>query len=187
MKTATFSLSLSTSSTSSTSNLNPIHQHQQVAHGLRQCCLITDGNSHRADLCANQIGFQHNDLLSEAMLPEIRTVALMIAAQRHDFQENSPSVFADEADWFAARIIVLQARFFHLDVSLSAMLHTANQRAQAFAQKHHLPFQMAGIRPSLHAKRPANMLLMECDLLSEVSQNVFENTQRLRKIVFKLA
>ncbi|ULJ68449.1 hypothetical protein MIS45_06445 [Wielerella bovis] len=148
---------------------------------LRHCCLITDGNTHRSDLCRNTIGFTHPDLISEAMLPEIRTVAMMIAAMRHDFTQRSPETFTEEADWFAARIIVLRARAFHLDVRLNDMLQIANQRAQAFAAEHHLPFQAAQIRASLHHKRPANMLLMECDLATEIQENVFSNTQNVRQ------
>ena len=92
---------------------------------LHSFCLITDGNSHRADLCAPQIGFDRPDMVSEAMLPQIRAVAVMIAASRHRFDAPSPAGFTEEADWFAARILVLKVRMFHLDVSLNPMLRTA--------------------------------------------------------------
>ncbi|MDK4680683.1 hypothetical protein [Kingella negevensis] len=150
---------------------------------LRQCCLITDGNAHRTDLCVTLIGFTHKDLLSEAMLPEIRTVAMLIAASRCDLSKNSPATFTDEMDWFAARILVLRVRAFHLDVKLNAMLQTANERAKAFAQKLNLPFQAAAIRPSLHLKRPANMLLMECDLTGVARESVFDNSRAVRALI----
>ncbi|XXQ67492.1 hypothetical protein ACKLNO_07625 [Neisseriaceae bacterium B1] len=152
---------------------------------LRDICLITDGNQHRSDLMRKHIDFTHEDLASEAMLPEIRTVATLIAAVRHDFSQACPTQFTEEADWFAARIIVLQARVFHLEVSLKPMLDIANRRAQAFAQAHRLAFQAAKIRPSLHAHRPANMLLIQCALNGEACNNLFENSSNLRKLCVK--
>ncbi len=77
---------------------------------LQRLCLMINGNSHRPDLLMNF--FEHEDLLQEAMLPEIRTIATLIAAQRHDFSQPSPTHFTEEADWFAARILVLGVRFF---------------------------------------------------------------------------
>lgn len=148
---------------------------------LRQLCLITDGNSHRADLYSNTIAFAHQDLICEAMLPNIRTTALLIAAMRHDLNQSSPTVFSDESDWFAARILLLKARVIQLDISLKPMLDTANQRAQAFAQKHHIAFSAAKIRPSLHANRPANMLLMECELNGKPDACFIANTRQLRQ------
>lgn len=154
---------------------------------LRHCCLIVDGNAHRTDLISDNIDdFAHDDMICEAMLPEIRTVAMLIAAARHDFSQPSPSVFADEADWFAARIVVLQVRAFHLNVKLCEMLHTANERAAAFAKQHGLAFQAAEIRPSLHTKRPNHVLLMECALGGNVCSNVYENSRALREILVKL-
>ena len=74
---------------------------------LHRCHMIVDGNSHRSDLCLTTLpeGGQ-NTLISEALLPQIRTTATLIAAMRHDFNQASPAVFTEEADWFAARIIV---------------------------------------------------------------------------------
>ncbi|QMT30498.1 hypothetical protein [Alysiella filiformis] len=159
---------------------------QSVQKPLRHCCLIVDGNAHRPDLFNPNTTFAHDDVLCEAMLPEIRTVAMMIAAMRHDFNQASPRIFADEADWFAARIVVLQVRTFHLDVKLCEMLHLANQRAAAFARLHGLAFQAAQIRPSLHAKRPNHVLLMECALGEKVSDNRCENSLALRPLLVKL-
>lgn len=150
---------------------------------LRQCCLITDGNSHRADLCRKQIGFEHEDLLSEALLPQVRAMAVMIAASRHDFTRYSPSEFTDEADWFAARILVLKARAFHLEINMKFMLDTANERAEKFAKQRGLAFVPAKIRPTLNNKRPENMLLMECDLGGAACGNVVENSRALRSIL----
>ena len=153
---------------------------------LHSCCLITDGNSHRADLCAPQIGFDRPDMVSEAMLPQIRAVAVMIAASRHRFDAPSPAGFTEEADWFAARILVLKVRMFHLDVSLNPMLRTANHRAAEFARRHNLPFQPAAIRPSLHSRRPANMLLAECALAQPVLGNMWDNSRSLCKSIGKI-
>ena len=121
------------------------------------------------------------------MLPEIRTAAILIAAMRHDFSRHSPSEFTDEADWFAARIIVLQARKFYLDISMSFMLQTANERARQFASRHRLPFQAASICPSLHCKRPEHILQMECLLGGDVLADPRANTQALRPALHKFA
>lgn len=135
---------------------------------LRRFCLMTNGNGHRPDLLMDF--FEHDNLLQEAMLPEIRTIATLIAAQRHDFSQPSPTHFTEEADWFAARILVLGVRFFHLEICMLPTLRLANQRAAAFAKQHGLTFQAAEIRASLHSSRPANMLLMECDLMMDTKK-----------------
>lgn len=162
------------------------HNPTQIA--LRQCSLMTDGNGHRADLLAAP--FAHPDMICEAMLPEIRAIATLIAAQRHDFNQPSPTHFTEEADWFAARILVLNVRVFHLEISKLPMLKLANQRAAAFAKKHGMPFQAACIRASLHTSRPANMLLMECDLLGAAHEDLLTNTfavkQQLGNFLCKL-
>ena len=135
---------------------------------LQRLCLMTNGNGHRPDLLMDF--FEHDNLLQEAMLPEIRTIATLIAAQRHDFNQPSPTHFTEEADWFAARILVLGVRFFHLEICMLPILKLANQRAAAFAKQHGLTFQAAEIRASLHSSRPANMLLMECDLMMDTKK-----------------
>ena len=38
-------------------------------------------------------------LISESMIPQVRTVATMIAAERHDFSSTSPAEFTDAADF----------------------------------------------------------------------------------------
>ena len=146
---------------------------------LQQIHLIPDGNSHRPDLCPDPIGFHKPNLVSEAMLPHIRTVAMLIAASRRNPDQRSPDVFTEEADWFAARIIVLHARFFHLDITLKPMLATANQRAQAFARQHNLSFSPAQMRMSLHAGRPANLLIIETELQLVPVNSLLENSLML--------
>ena len=114
----------------------PQAQHPAIETApLHRSHLIVDGNSHRTDLCRHPLpAGKQAALISEALLPQIRTTATLIAAMRHDFSQASPDVFTEEADWFAARIIVLGVRRFHLDITLAPMLHTANRRAQAFAR-----------------------------------------------------
>lgn len=143
---------------------------------LHRCCMVTDGNVHRNDLCNGTLPDAPENLICEAMLPDIRTVAALIAAERHAFDRISPAVFTQEADFFAARILVLGVRRFHLDVRLTPMLDTANQRARAFASKHSLPFAPAEIRMSLHAKRPANLLIMETEHQMEAKGSLIANT-----------
>ncbi|UOO81106.1 hypothetical protein LVJ83_08970 [Uruburuella testudinis] len=136
---------------------------------LHRCHMIVDGNIHRPDLCIATLPADSNNLISEALLPQVRSTATLIAAMRHDFNHASPDVFTEEADWFAARIIVLGVRRFHLDITLTPMLQTANRRAEAFARARGLPFTPAEMRMSLHAGRPANLLIIETE--HQPSQN----------------
>ncbi len=146
---------------------------------LNRIHLLTDGNSHRPELCPAQIGFSKPHLASEALIPQIRTVAMLIAAARHDFSSLSPETFTEEADWFAARIIVLNARLFHLDITLKPMLAVANRRAEAFARRHGLPFVPAQMRMSLHAGRPANLLIVETACHLSEADNLLGNSRAL--------
>ncbi|MDO1510930.1 MULTISPECIES: hypothetical protein [unclassified Neisseria] len=139
-------------------------QNQTAPAPLHRCNIIVDSNTHRPDLFAAQLPETGDTaLVSEAMLPQIRAVATLIAAMRHSFDTTSPNVFTEEADWFAARIIVLGVRRFHLDITMLPILNLANQRAQAFAAALKLPFVPAQMRMSLHAGRPANLLIVETE------------------------
>lgn len=154
------------------------------AETLNRCHLVVDGNAHRPDLIQTRLPNERGALVAEAMLPQIRIVAQLIAASRHDFRTQSPCIFADEADWFAARILVLQARTFHLDITLRFMLDTANRRAQAFAAKHQLDFTPAKIRMSLHSGRPDNLLIMECALeIDAQDDGLVNNSRRLAALI----
>ncbi|MDO5059840.1 MAG: hypothetical protein Q4D82_07835, partial [Neisseria sp.] len=154
---------------------------EQQTAPLNRCRLIVDSNSHRSDLLQSELPEEQGALFLESMLPQIRTVAMMFAAERHDFSQASPKMFTDEADWFAARILVLQARIFHLDISLRPMLETANRRAKAFACRHGLPFTPAKIRMSLYAGRPANLLIAECALATGHDEGFIANSRRLAR------
>ncbi|ASK28330.1 hypothetical protein [Neisseria chenwenguii] len=144
---------------------------------LHRFALIVDGNAHRSDLCGAALPDTPHPALSEALIPQIRTVATLIAAARHDFGSRSPGVFTEEADFFAARILVLGARRFHLDITLVPMLNTANRRAREFAQRHGLPFAPAEIRMSLNAGRPANLLIIESCRHAENIGSLVENSR----------
>lgn len=148
---------------------------------LQPIHLIVNGNVHRSDLFASPAVSTGGVQISEALLPQIRTVATLIAAMRHDFNHRSPDIFTEEADWFAARIIVLGVKRFHLDVTLLPMLKAANQRAQAFAASRKIPFTPAEIRMSLHAVRPANLLIAETGHLIEDCGNMVENSMALKQ------
>ena len=68
---------------------------------LYRCCLLSD------EALGAALPPQSGHAAAEALLPQIRAAAMLIAAERHDFSGRSPQTFADEADWFAARILVL--------------------------------------------------------------------------------
>lgn len=128
-------------------------------------CMVVDGNSHASNLLQDALP-NHALLISEALVPQVRVVAMLLAASRIDFsQAISFTNLTDEADWFAARMLVLGVKRFYLDVSLLPMLKLANERAAAFAAEHQLEFSPASMHMSLHAKRAVNMLLMELDAI----------------------
>lgn len=143
---------------------------------LHRCRMVVDGNIHRSDLCDGTLPDAPENLISEALLPDIRTIATLIAAERHQFDQTSPDVFTEEADFFAARILVLGVRRFHLDITLTPMLKTANRRAQTFASKHNFPFAPAEIQMALHPGRPANLLIIETEHEMENHGSLIANT-----------
>lgn len=151
---------------------------QSIKHikPLHRCHIILDNNGHNVHSHPLPLPETTIPLISEAMLPQIRTVATLIAAERHSFQHRSPDIFTEEADFFAARILVLGVRRFHLDITLMPMLKTANQRAQRFAQKHHLPFIPADMQMLLHTSRPAHLLLIETQHSIPTQGNLITNS-----------
>lgn len=157
--------------------------HDTAQQPTQTVCLVVDGNSHAQNLLQDALP-ACGSLVCEALLPQIRTVAMLLAAERVDFSRATPDVLTDEADWFAARMVVLGVRRFHLDVSLLPMLALANERAAAFAAAHGLPFTPASMQMSLHADRASNVLLMEVDagLLAE-DGGVIANSLAVRRQV----
>lgn len=90
----------------------------------------------------------------EVLLPQLRTLALLIAARRQTWDGVSPSRFADEADWLAARILLLGIEEIALPLDKLAMLEVANHRVAEFAVAHGLFGRRA--MPAVIAKgRPA--------------------------------
>ncbi|RXZ43602.1 hypothetical protein [Crenobacter cavernae] len=63
----------------------------------------------------------------EALLP-IRPFAMLLAARRADWSARSPERFADDADWLAATILVLQLAEVDIALDELQLLDTANQR-----------------------------------------------------------
>ncbi len=164
--------------------------HEEITNGAqseqavkpRRWYMAVDGNAHQKTLCPVPLGLSEDALISEAMLPSIRTIACLIAAMRHDFSQKSPDVFTQEADWFAARILVLKVEVFYLDVTLKPMLALANERAELFAKQHGLAFNPAKMHMSLHSGRPHNVLIIETDLgLDLPDLGMVKNSQALQK------
>ncbi|WP_019273046.1 hypothetical protein [Neisseria lactamica] len=137
------------------------------------CTILTDAAATSPNLPQDAIG---NTLISEAMIPQIRTVAALIAAERHDFSRSSPAEFTDAADFFAARILVLGVRRFHLDVSLLQILKTANKRARRFAEKHRLFFVPAEAELSLNKCKNSRLLTVETKIEAENKGGLVANS-----------
>ena len=83
----------------------------------------------------------HGLPLLEGLLPDIRLLAVLSAARRHQFDGSlTPAQLSDEADWLAARILVLGAEYVQLTPAQLPLLEQANQRLRELAQA-------AGCRP----------------------------------------
>lgn len=75
--------------------------------------------------------------LLEWLLPDIRLVAMLSASQRCHFPDTgsrTPNRLSDDADWLAARIAVLGARYVQLLPEQLPLLTLANQRLQRLSQ-----------------------------------------------------
>lgn len=151
------------------------------AQQLQRWYMIVDGNQHHQLSQLRQTEINQEFMLSEALIPQLRLIAMLISAQRLNFQQPTPAIISDEADWFAARILVMGVRVFHLDITLIPMLKTANVRARAFANQHNLPFTPAQMRMSLHAGRPERLLIIETATQIEQNQNLVNNSLNFAK------
>ncbi|MDF7676660.1 hypothetical protein PT286_07945 [Neisseriaceae bacterium ESL0693] len=156
------------------------HGHITEPQQLQRWYMLVNGNSHCPELCPEEPLQHQHFTLSEALIPNIRLIACLIAATRLNFSEKTPSTITEEADWFAARILLLGVRVFHLDITLIPMLKTANQRAQAFARQHQLPFSPAQMRMSLHAARPQPLLILETETDFE-DQGMVQNSLHIAR------
>lgn len=78
--------------------------------------------------------------------------------------------------FFAARILVLGVRRFHLDVSLLQILKTANSRARRFAEKHRLFFTPAQAELSLNKHKNRRLLTVETEHEVENKGNPVANS-----------
>lgn len=115
---------------------------------LQRKLLLLDGNAH-APMPAQPVA---DNVLSEAGLPEIRTTACLIAAQRWTDDSHSPAVFTDSADWFAARMLVLNICRLEIAPHNWQAVKIAITRAKTFATQHKRPFRQPEIRIILHQK-----------------------------------
>lgn len=148
-------------------------------HQLQRWSMIIDDSPQHFTANPSQPLAPMEFMLSEALLPDIRLLACLIAAQRLDFSAPTPAIISEEADWFAARILLLGVRVFHLDITLIPLLKTANQRARLFAQKHQLAFTPAQMRMSLHANRPEPLLIIEIETDFQEDLGLVQNSLRL--------
>lgn len=106
-------------------------ERQRSPMGMPLTLLDRLPNPQALDLAAPDAG-----TVLEVMLPQLRTLALLIATRRMNWSGVSPSRFADEADWLAARILLLGVTEAELPLDKLTTLDTANQRALEFAKVH---------------------------------------------------
>lgn len=69
-----------------------------------------------------------NATLLEALLPQLRAIAMLSAVRRVDWSTSTPQQFADEADWMAARIVLLGLSEVSVSLEKLSLLETANRR-----------------------------------------------------------
>ncbi|AXE29262.1 hypothetical protein DK842_04630 [Chromobacterium phragmitis] len=81
--------------------------------------------------------------LSEALLPEIRLLALRLALRRGLPFGPTPARIAEPADWLAARILLLEWKQVELALDELTLLDEANRRARALAESLALAYQPA--------------------------------------------
>ncbi|MCD4503575.1 hypothetical protein LQR30_05625 [Chromobacterium piscinae] len=81
--------------------------------------------------------------LSEALLPEIRELALRLALARGWPQGRTPDRVAEPADWLAARILLLEWQQVELALDELALLDEANRRASGLAKARSVAFSPA--------------------------------------------
>ena len=64
-----------------------IHSQTQMLH---TCRMVVDSNSHNSMLNMHTLPDSPDSLISEALIPQVRTIATLIAAERHDFKSKQP-------------------------------------------------------------------------------------------------
>ncbi|MDF0604227.1 hypothetical protein HZU77_000975 [Neisseriaceae bacterium TC5R-5] len=83
-------------------------------------------------------------LTMESMLPQIRTLAILLAAKRQHYDHTVIAAqLSEPADWLAARILLLQISHIAIDLQQLIHLDLANQRAANLSQKLNLVFTPA--------------------------------------------
>jgi len=92
----------------------------------------------------------------EALLPPLRAAAMLLAARRVDWSAASPARLADEADWMAARILVLGLSEVSVTLAQLPLLETANQRLQELGAG--VGLQLGPATPALVAAQPATRI-----------------------------
>lgn len=127
--------------------------HRQHDDALWSIALVTDAQAVSADSTTVSGVLQQVERLRrqeagqvvlESCLPEIRCLAMLLAAQRHAWsQAGSPNHFADEADWLGARIHALALSHVELSLSQLPLLDRANQRVRQLCARFGLPVASA--------------------------------------------
>lgn len=92
----------------------------------------------------------------EAMLPPLRAAAMLLAARRMDWSAAAPARLADEADWMAARILVLGLSEVSVTLAQLPLLEAANCRLQELGAA--LGLQLRPATPALVTAQPAARL-----------------------------
>jgi hypothetical protein len=76
-----------------------------------------------------QLQQEAGSVVLESSLPEIRCLAMLLAASRLTWEDGeAPSRFADDADWLAARIHALALSHVEVDLARIPLLDLANRR-----------------------------------------------------------
>lgn len=151
----------------------------RIAPPTTRVAVLLDGNSHStpAPLCRHcPPGYA---VVSEALLPEIRLYALLLAALRQTFRSPSPPRLSSAADWMAARLAVLNCR------SIRISRFRQPEVDAALMQLHTLkPHLRVDVRYSADKELSPDILL--CSLVNPLPllvhpDGLIENSRRLRQ------
>ncbi|MCD5363487.1 MULTISPECIES: hypothetical protein [Chromobacterium] len=145
--------------------------------------VLTDGerfaNHPAPDAAPISAARQSGDVL-ESQLPQLRAMAMLLAAQRWREQGGAtPARLADAADWLAARILLLGLSHVLVTVEVFSRLDLANRRCRAWSEQAGLPFTPA--LPILVADAGGELCLQAWSRSAEVALSLAGGRARLAR------
>ena len=121
--------------------------------------------------------------VAESLLPEVRQLAILLAARRQVPCARTPDRLTDAADWLAARIVLFELASLALPAAELPLLAEANARIRALGQALGLSLPTAQLAP-LSDARGALLVYSRLPLLPDaLSRPLIERCALLRSLV----